>query len=185
MQYILDVLSNKHFTENFNCGVEVLDTWLKDHALATQSRRTARTFVWHNGDHNVVAYFSLSAHTIQHEDLPNRLGRGSPSEVPAILLGKFSLDKALQGSGLGSELLHSALTVGCEATQYIGARLFVVDALNEQIAQFYKHYGFKECLNASLRLARKISDIQKELIQSRSKNYAISFSMESGLVVGE
>lgn len=163
MQYILDALSNKHKTEHFDCGVEVLDTWLKDHALVTQSKRTSRTFVWHDGSHEIVAYFSLSAHTVHREDLPSKLGRGSPSEIPAILLGKLALDKTLHGSGLGSELLHSALSIGCDATQYIGARLFVVDALNEQVAKFYKHYGFKECLNTSLRLARKISDIQKEL----------------------
>ena len=150
-------------TEHFDCGVEALDTWLKEHALATQKRKTARTFVWHNGDFKVIAYFSLSAHTIQREDLPIKLSRGSPSKIPAILLGKLALDKTLHGSGLGAELLHSALTIGCEATQYIGARLFVVDALNEDVGEFYKHYGFKECLNSSLRLARKISDIQEEL----------------------
>ena len=119
--------------------------------------------MWHNGNHEAVAYFSLSAHTIQREHLPNKIAHGSPSEIPAILLGKLALDKKLQDTGLGSELLHSALSIECDATKYIGARLFVVDALNEQVAEFYKHYGFKECLNNPLWLARKISDIQEEL----------------------
>ena len=170
MQYILDALNAKHEIENFDCGVEVLDTWLKDHALTSQKKRTARTFVWHNGNQEVVAYFSLSAHTIQREDLPNKIAHGSPSKIPAILLGKLALDKKLQDTGLGSELLHSALSIGCDATQYIGARLFVVDALNEEVGEFYKHYGFKECLNTSLRLARKISDIQKELYADDTLN---------------
>jgi predicted GNAT family N-acyltransferase len=161
--YFLEALTEKHATDSFDCGIEALNTWLKEHACDAQLRRTARVFVWHAGDDNVVAYFSLSAHVVKKDDVPNKLSHGSPAEIPAILLGKLGLDKRLHGTGLGAELLHSALYAGCEATQFVGARLFVVDALNEEVAKFYKRYKFRKCLNTSLRLARKISDIQKEL----------------------
>ncbi len=164
MTYILDALTGEHSTETFDCGVELLNAWLKEHAMHAQVKRTARVFVWHTGDNNVVAYFSLTAHVVKKKNLPNNLSHGSPANIPAILLGKLGLDQRLHGIGLGSDLFHSALFVGLEATQHIGARLFVVDALDVDVARFYQHYKFIPYADNPLRLVRKVSDIRKELL---------------------
>ena len=57
-------LGLSHILERFSCGVAALDRWLTDYSLHAQSMRTAQTYVWQGGDHQVVAYFSLAAHLI-------------------------------------------------------------------------------------------------------------------------
>ena len=163
MQYILDALTKKHDTSKFDCGVNVLNLWLTGHALIAQNKRPARTFVSHKGDNVVAAFFSLSSHTIDRDTLEKKLGRGSPAQIPAVLLGKMALKVELQDRGLGKELLHAAFEMALRASDFAGARFLVVDALNEEVVGFYENNGFKKCLDSELRLARKISDIQRDL----------------------
>lgn len=71
-----EALRDEHHRESFASSQEPLDRWLIDHALSSQARRTARTFVWHLGDRRVIAYYSLTAHLLQREQLPRAIGRG-------------------------------------------------------------------------------------------------------------
>jgi len=110
----------------------------------------------------VRAYYSLAGHRIVHDELPKSVGRGSPSEVPAVLLARLALDKSLHGQGLGGVLLADALERIVVATQTVAARIVIVDALHERGAAFYEHYGFKR-IPGTLRLVQKVSDVAAAL----------------------
>ena len=138
-------------------GEPELDTWLREHAAGAEARRVARTFVWCRFDDDVaVGYYSLAGHRLVRDDLPKSIGRGSPAEVPAVLLARLAIDASLQGQGLGGALLADALTRVVAATELVAARFVVVDALHESAATFYEHHGFRR-IEGTLRLVQKIS----------------------------
>jgi GNAT superfamily N-acetyltransferase len=139
-----------------------MDTWLSEHASGAEARRVARTFVWTAQDQTVMAYYSLTGHRLVRDELPKSVGRGSPSEVPAVLLARLALDRSLQGKGNGGVLLADALERIVMATQTVAARIVAVDALHERAATFYEHYGFKR-VPGTLRLVQRISDVAAAL----------------------
>ncbi len=163
MRYASEGLSEHHETGNFSSGVSELDHWLVNSALHAQAMRTARTFVWHEGDSQVLAYFSLAAHVIARTELSTKQGRGSPERIPAILLARLALDGRLQGAGLGGELLWDALSRSVAASQLAGARVVVVDAIDARAASFYVHHGFQAVPENPFRLVQKMSDIAAAL----------------------
>ncbi len=91
----------------------------------------------------MVAYCTIAAHLLVRDDLPRSLGRGNPAQIPAVLLARLALDKALQGQGLGGVLLAEALGRVVDATRTVGARFLIVDAIDESATGFYVKYGFR------------------------------------------
>ncbi len=152
----------RHEVRDFTCGEESLDLWLREQAVAATARRTARTWVWVDEDGAIVGYYALAAHRVAREDVPNKIGRGGPVEVPAVLLARLALSESLRGSGLGAVLVADALERIVDATQTVAARLVVVDALHERVAQFYESLGFRR-IPSSLLLVQKITDIEAAL----------------------
>ncbi len=151
----------RHDLAALNSGEPELDLWLREHAIGAEARRVARTFVWVNvvaDPHLVVGYYSLTGHRLVRDMLTKSIGRGSPTEIPAVLLARLALDQAQQGTGVGGALLADALGRVLIATQTVAARFVVIDALHEQAAAFYEHHGFRR-IPGTLRLVQKLSDI--------------------------
>jgi GNAT superfamily N-acetyltransferase len=159
-------LDDHHDCSGFSSGHSTLDGWLRDHAVTADAKRQGRTYVWHRpGDTAVVAYFTLSPHLLQRAELPRRLGRGDPDRIPSLLLARLALDQTLHGQGLGTELLLDALTRALGASNRVGGRYLVVDAIDDRAAAFYEHHGFHRVPGTALRrLVRKVSDIEASLI---------------------
>ena len=110
----------------------------------------------------MVGYYALAAHKIAREQIPTRIGRGGPAEIPAILLARLALDLRLRGRGWGAVLVADALERIVTVTQTVGARVVVVEALTEPVAQFYETLGFRR-IPGSLRLVQKVADIEAAL----------------------
>ena len=108
----------------------------------------------------MVAYYTLAAHRIARHLLTAKLGRGSPDQIPAILVARLALDVSLHGRGLGGRLLSEACYRAAITSLTVGARMIVVEAIDEDAAKFYERRGFSR-LEGSLRLARKMSDAAK------------------------
>jgi GNAT superfamily N-acetyltransferase len=161
VNFVSEALTEAFDLGGFESGQADLDTWLKQHAATTEARRTGRTFVWHD-DRRVVAYFTIAAHLFVRDYLPRSLGRGNPAQIPAVLLARLALDKALHGQGLGGELLADALSRIVVATRVVAARFVVVDAIDEAAHGFYEHHGFRPIPN-SMRLVQKVGDIAAAL----------------------
>lgn len=158
-RFVSERLASSHQLNSFVSGVAALDSWLRQSASHAQAMRTAQTFVWHSGDGVVVAYFSLAAHLVVRANLPQRVGRGSPDAIPAILLARLALDQSLHGGGLGGELLWDTLSRACAASEVAAARLIVVDAYDGRAGAFYEHHGFVGVPGNPHRLVQKTSDV--------------------------
>ena len=142
---------------SFDSGQSALDEWLRCSAAHADAMRTARTFIWEQRG-AVIAYFSLAGHVLEREALPRPLARGSPDRVPAVLIARLALHRDLHGPGLGGLLLADAVERVAAATEIVAARFVVVDAIDNQAASFYVHFGFRT-IPGSGRLVRKVSDI--------------------------
>jgi predicted N-acetyltransferase YhbS len=160
---VSEALDARHRIAGFDSGQPPLDIWLARSAAHGQAMRTARTFVWHGGDDHVVAYFSLVAHTIVPAEVPRRLAHGAPRVIPAVLIARLALARHLQGQGLGGELLWDALSRTVAASDLAGARLVVVDAVDEKAAAFYRYHGFAPVPGNPFRLVQKVSDVAAAL----------------------
>jgi len=92
----------------------------------------------------VIAYYSLASGSVRREDAPARIARGLANHpVPVILLTRLAVDKAEQGSGLGSAMLKDALIRIASAADIIGARAALVHAIDEPAARFCRRFGFE------------------------------------------
>ena len=159
----LVLLAADHELSGFDCGIDELNRWLTDHALASQTADLARTYLALT-DTAVAGYFSLTTGSVRRESAPRRYARGMPRHpIPTILIARLAVDRRHQGRHLGGRLLAEALRLAVAAGDNAAARLVVVDAIDDQAAAFYHHYGFIDVPENPRRLFRKISDIRRAL----------------------
>ena len=127
----------------FDCGAESLNDWLRTRALKNETTGASRTFVSIDSETDTVAgYYCLSASSLLLEAAPGSVRRNMPDPIPVILIGRLAVDQVFKGKGLGASLLQHALLKGLEASRIIGARAFIVDALDDDAERFYSKFGF-------------------------------------------
>jgi predicted N-acetyltransferase YhbS len=156
----VEALREEHRLDEFGSGVDALDRWLRQSARTAAAAGTAATYVLCRGD-RVVGYYALAMSSVAHVGAPARLRRGMPDPVPVVLLARLALDQAEHGTGLGGDLLIDALRRCVRGAREFGARAVAVDAIDEDAAAFYRHFGFFEL--EGQRLWRRISDIERSL----------------------
>ena len=129
--------------DGFDCGVPALDEWLKRFARSDQGAGASVTYVLERGT-QTVGFYTLAPHTIESGAAPGRLGAGLPRQrpIPVILLARLGLDRSVQGTGLGGDLLKDALARCAAAADEIGGRAVLVHAKDAEAAAFYQRYGF-------------------------------------------
>ena len=155
-EFIVEPLHSQHALGAFDSGVESLNNWLKSYAMRAQHQGSARTKVLLRlGEVGISGYYSITPTSVDRSEMPNSAA-GGLSTVPAYLLARLALDRSLQNRGVGGELLAVALQDIVKASQLVGGRLVVVDAIDEQALKFYEHYGFKR-IGQSYRLYERIS----------------------------
>lgn len=77
----------------------------------------------------------------------------------------MALATGLQGHGRGGALLADALARSLMSRSGGPAfRVFVVDAIDMEVAGFYRRYGFKESRNSRTKLYMKIKTIEKACV---------------------
>ena len=163
---LLERLDTHHDVSTFDSGNDMLDGWLRRHALAAQRMDSARTFVAIRGG-RVVGYFSLTMGSVLRADAPAKLVRGMPAyPVGMVLLARLAVDQSQQGKGVGAMLLAEALRKAVAAGEVAAARLIVVDAVDDNAAAFYERYGFVRAPEHPLRLYRRMKDVRASLDSS-------------------
>jgi predicted N-acetyltransferase YhbS len=140
----------------------MLDQWLRRRALANQATGASRTFVICLGE-RVVAYYALSANSVELETVPGHFRRNMPDPVPVVLLGRLAVDSSWQGKGLGRAMIWDAARRVAWAADVIGIRGILVHALNESSKAFYEALGFEPALNDPKTLMVTLADVRKAL----------------------
>lgn len=155
-------LTEQHELDEFSCGESTLDEWLKRRARANQSSGASRTFVACHGN-NVAAYYALSSGSVDMAKVPGSVRRNMPDPVPVVLLGRFAVDRAWQGAGIGRSLFRDLALRVCAAAETIGIRGILVHALTEDAQRFYLALGFDACPGERLLLVVTLANLRAAL----------------------
>lgn len=142
-------LDRIHERDGFDCGVPLLNEWLRKLAGQYERRDLARTYVVaEKGQPKVLGYYAISNHQVSFDALTEDQAKGLPTlDIPVVLLGRLAIDRTAQGQGLGEYLLMDALRRANHISQHIGIRAVEVHAINEAAQRFYLKYGFVSLLD--------------------------------------
>ena len=163
-----ETLTALHDVSQFACGKPVLDAWLKTRALSNQQKGFTAVLVVHE-QMRVVGYYGLAPTAIAPTALPRAIRRGQPPDpVPCLLLGQLATDRLWVGKGIGSGLVNHALERCVAAAKLIGGRALIVNAVDQQAADFWRRRGFLCAKDNPLMLLRPIAEIAASLVSSRS-----------------
>ena len=157
------LLEEFHATDNFDCGDEALNAYLKKFAYINNQNNSARTYVTARNK-RVVGYYTLAPGSVVKDDAPLRVGKGLAGHpIPVIILARIAVDKTEQGVGLGKGLLRDALLRIIGAADIIGGRAVLVHAKNNPAKSFYEHFGFEPSPIDQFHLYLLLKDIKKTL----------------------
>ena len=131
--------------ENFDCGDEPLNNYLKRYAWTNQQKISigvTHVAVDESAPHTVLGYFTLATSSVPRDKLPKKYVRGLPPyDLPLILLARLAVDKRFSGRGLGHALISEALKITLRVADEVGCRCIVTDAYPDK-AGWYARYGF-------------------------------------------
>lgn len=143
----LELLSQQHDRDGFDCGVEPLNIFLKQTARQHGERGISRTFVLVEEDSApskpVLGYFSLNLCQLQSEQLPPAEAKRFPRVVSGVRLGRLAVDLRQQRRGIGTMLLVAALRRFMEIFKTVGGIGLFVDAKDENAKRYYEQFGFQ------------------------------------------
>lgn len=137
-------LQDHHKLDEFDCGEDSINEYLRDRARSAQRSRSAVVYVACFKDTDVVAgYYTLSSGAVARSDLPTaKLRQNMPGVTPATILGRMGLTKEAQGSGFAKELFRDALRRAIYASNEVASKVLVVHPLNDELAMWYAKLGF-------------------------------------------
>ena len=159
----LVLLNSSHRVDEFDCGSEALNIYLKRFAYTNNQNGSARTYVTLRGNH-VAGYYTLAAGSVSKAESPERVSKGLANHpVPIILLARLARDKEERGTGLGPALLRDALIRIVQASDIIGVRAVLAHAKDEKAKEFYLLHGFEPSPIDSFHVYLLLKDIKKTL----------------------
>jgi len=159
---MFEKLSRDFARDDFDCGIESLNDFLKRYALQNIKKNISVTMVAASEENRkkILGYYSVSMAQVDFEDLPADLAKGIPRyPVPAMRIGRLSVDRLAQGAGLGGELLRHALYRALEVSREVGTCIVLVDAIDENAKRFYEKYGFVSLIDLPLSLVLPMETI--------------------------
>lgn len=159
-------LNDGHDLSRFTCGKPSLDNWLKQRALSNHKKGFTAVMVVHEAG-RVVGYYGLAPTAVMLTAMPRSIRTGQPPDpIPCLLLGQLATDADWAGHGIGTGLLKHALERCVEAAALIGGRALVVNAINNDAAEFWQRRGFLPSRDDPMILFRSISDIAASIAAS-------------------
>ncbi len=145
MASVIRRLEEDDEVENFDCGDDALNNYLKRHAWTNQEKISigvSNVAVEEGAPRAVLGYFTLAMSSVPRDAFPKKHVRGLPPyDLPLILLARLAVDRRFAGRGLGHALISEALRISLRAADEVGCRCIVTDAYRDRVG-WYARYGF-------------------------------------------
>ena len=160
-------LTAAHDVSGFTCGKPTLDHWLKTRALSNQEKGFTAVLVVHEAG-RVAGYYGLAPTAVVPGVLPRSIRTGQPPDpVPCLLLRQHAnhIRRARRGDGTG--LLKHALERCVTAAGLVGGRALMVNAVDDEAAEFWRRRGFLPSKDDPLVLFRSMAAIVASIASAR------------------
>ena len=167
MTPVIERLSKQHERDGFDCGKPALNDFLLRFASQYEKRNLARTYVLvRPGEVKVLGYYTLTSSAIEFETLPADLTKKLPQHpIPAVLLARLAVDNSMRGQKMGARLLRDCFGRCLLLADQIGIHSVTVDAIDDEAAKFYEHFGFTRFPEQPSKLFLPISVIEQSTAQ--------------------
>jgi len=138
-------LTGSHDRQDFDCGRQELNDWLRQVARQHQDKGLSKTFVAirEEAPASICGYYAMTLAELENQHLPDAWRKKLPRRIPGVRLGRLAVDRKYQGKALGELLLVDALTRAQRIYTEAGGIGLFVDALDEQAAGYYRRFGFE------------------------------------------
>lgn len=157
-------LNESYDRTSFDCGVEVLNDYLKKYAHQNTKNNSCRTYVALKDNKKIIGYFSIAFGSVEHAIAPPKITHGlGRYPVPVLVLARLAVDKSYQNIGLGRSLLKHALLKAINAAEIGGLRAVIVHAKGDRAKSFYEKYGFSPAPSDPFHLFILIKNIHESL----------------------
>ena len=159
---VFELLNKQHDRSVFDCGVSVLNDYLKIRSGQELRRHLAFPYIMaFEETAQVKGYYTLSASSILLKNLPPELAKVTRYDfVPAVLIGRLALDRTLRGQGYGQLLLVDALRRIARSKDF-AVMLVIVEAKDQPASDFYARFGFKKLGDTSSKMFLPFKTIAK------------------------
>lgn len=141
---IIEPLNKSHNREQFDCGTEVLNQFLRSTARQHIQKGISRTFVLSDRDlpQTIIGFFTLTLCEVRNEKLPSEIAKKYPSQVPGVKLARLAVDTQWQRQGIGEILIVEAMQRALLVADTAGGIGLFVDAKDRAARSYYTRYGF-------------------------------------------
>jgi len=118
-------------TDNFDCGFEVFNSYLKDNFLDDGA---AMHYIINAENDDLIAYFSLLASCIFVSD---------SNAIPSIEIKMFAIDKKYRKLNLSSDLLEAIYDMVVDYSRHVGAKALILYSVPaEKVVHMYEKNKF-------------------------------------------
>lgn len=141
---IIELLNKSHEREQFDCGAEDLNQFLRATARQHIQKGISRTFVLCDRDcpQNIIGFFTLTLCEVRSEKLPPAIAKKYPAQVPGVKLARLAVERQWQRQGIGEILMVEAMQRALLVADTAGGIGLFVDAKSEAAQSYYARYGF-------------------------------------------
>lgn len=155
-------LNRMHNVRAFDCGEEVLNTYLRRFAERHARQGISRTYVASplQEPSRVIGFVTISTGAVAPEAAvtDQSLRRFA---IPVIHIGRLAVSREYQNLHIfGPQLLAEVYEMALEFSEKIGCYAIDVIAKTERVKRFYKREGFIELKDDDLHLWIRLKDIR-------------------------
>jgi GNAT superfamily N-acetyltransferase len=147
-------IAKRHNRKGFDCGQADLNAFLAKYARQAHESGASKTYVAVDDADaaTILGFYTLSPAQVDFDLAPPaaRPAGGGRHPIGGFRLGRLAVSKTRQGQGLGGELLIAAARRCIQVSTQVGGSLLLIDAKDQQAANWYKSYGALEIPKAPL-----------------------------------
>lgn len=153
-----------HDRQQFDCGVESLNNYLKVMASQQSQKDNTRTFVLveEQNSARIIGYYTLTMTPIDLSALPDKLQKKHHNASSGGLIARLAIDKRYAKQGNGEWLLIDALNRLLQASETVAFPVVIVAAKDGAIG-FYEKFGFTPFLDSTNKLFLTIAEIRANI----------------------
>ena len=154
-------LTAAHRRDDFDCGNDALNEFLRRYARQQQDRDFNRTYVALADDAlTVTAFVSVGVGQVGAPAFPSNL-KLPRYPVPVFRIARLAVDRRAQGRQLGRDLVRFGLNLAQKLAGRVGIFAVVVDAKDESAGDFYRRLGFAALSDMPLSLFLPMATLRR------------------------